>query len=189
LGRHGLDVAAIGNTLIVAVKAFRMGLTNCIVMPGMGDDPHNAFTSGDVKTVPAQLAKVFNAFMADLQATTDDTTGVNLADDTVITFTTDTTKNALNQSGWPDGTASNSNVMYAYGAGELKTGWFGSLSTAGVATGFDATGKAATYNGTLQANLATAAVLYAIAKRDDRAISTFANGLTISGILGQPKSM
>lgn len=194
LTRYGVDgntrgnVAAMANSLIVIVKAFKMGLTNCVVMPGMGDDPHGAFTSGDVNTVPAQLAKVFNAFMADLRATTDDSTGIALADDTVITFTTDTTKSCTQANGWPDNTANNSSVMYAYSAGELMTGWFGSISTANAATGFGVDGKPAAYNGALQANIANAAVLYAIAKRDDRAISQFANGIQISGIFGQPKN-
>jgi hypothetical protein len=195
LTRYGVDgstrgnVAAIANTLIILVKAFRMGLTNCCVMPGMGDDPHGAFTSGDVNTVPAQLAKVFNAFMTDLRATTDDSTGVSLADDTVITFSTDTMKSATQANGWPDNTANNSNMLIVYSAGELKTGWFGSISTANQATGFGADGKPAAYDGALQANYATAAALYAIAKRDDRAISTFANGLTISGVFGNPKDV
>jgi hypothetical protein len=193
LTRYGVDgstrgnVVAIANTLIVTVKAFKMGLMNCLVMPGMGDDPHGAFTSGDVNTVPAQLKKVFDAFMADLRTTTDDSTGVSLADDTVITFTTDTTKDCTSANGWPDNTKGNSNVMYVYGAGELMTGWFGNIAANGTITGFGPDGKAAAYNGALQANYANAAVLYAIAKRDDRAISQFANGLQISGIFGQPK--
>ena len=40
---HSLEVAQIARSFIVAVKAFKMGLTNSIVMPAMNDDPHGAF--------------------------------------------------------------------------------------------------------------------------------------------------
>ena len=62
LTRYGINgntrgnVAAIGRALIVAVKAFKMGLTNSVVMPAMRDDPHGAFDGGvgNVTSTPSR---------------------------------------------------------------------------------------------------------------------------------------
>jgi hypothetical protein len=71
----------------------------------------------------------------------------------------------------------------------LKTGWFGQVKANGMAEGFDANGNATAYNGATTAKYAMASIAYAIAKRDERAISSFANGLTISGKFGNPKQI
>jgi hypothetical protein len=193
--RYGIDgttrnnVKAIGNALIVAAKAFKMGLTNSIALPAMNDDPHGAFGDGSAMSVPPMLKKVFDGFMNDLKSMTDDNTGKVLADDTVMTICGDTTKDPTNRGGWPDGTPNNSNVLWVYGAGHLKTGWFGGTMRTGTARGFDASGNDATYNGGNTAKMALASVAYAIAKRDDRAITAFANGVTVSGVFGNPKDL
>jgi len=195
LDRYGINgntrnnVAAIGRSLIVSVKAFKMGLTNSVVLPAMDDDPHGAWDGGDINTVPGQMQSVFNAFMTDLQNTVDDNTMKALGDDTVITVHGDTTKDPLNKGGWPDGSPMNTNTVYVYSAGHLKSGWFGSIDRNANVKGFDAQGKAATYNGANTAKYAMASIAYAIAKRDERAISNFANGLTISGVFGRPKDL
>ena len=185
------NVASIARSLIVTVKAFKMGLTNSVVLPAMRDDPHGAFTGGDVMSVPAQLKQVLDAFMTDLTATTDDATLKSLADDTVITISGDTTKNCLiprGGGGWEDSSPGNTNVVYVYGAGELKAGWFGDIATNGTVRGFNADGTAsANYSPANTSKYALASFAYAIAKRDERAISAFANGLTISGTFGNPK--
>jgi hypothetical protein len=195
LTRYGIDgttranVRDIGRALIVAVKAFKMGLTNAVALPAMRDDPHGAFADGSAMSVPPMLKKVFDGFMTDLKNTVDDATSTVLADDTVITICGDTTKTPLNRAGWGDGTPNNSNVIWVYGAGHLKTGWFGGTTRGGQAQGFDAAGNTAAYNGTTTARYALASVAYAVAKRDDRAISSFANGLTIAGPFGRLKDI
>ena len=195
LSRYGIDgntrsnVSDIGKALIVTVKAFKMGLTNSVVLPAMDDDPHGAFDGGDVNVVPPQMKAIFDGFMTDLQMTTDDVTMKVLADDTVITVCGDTPKDCLTRSGWPDGTASNTNNVYVYSAGNLKSGWYGGIDRNGNAKGFDANGNPTGYNGTNTAKYAMASIAYAIAKRDDRAISNFANGITISGVFGRPKDL
>lgn len=195
LTRYGIsantrnNVLAIGKALIVSVKAFKMGLTNSVVLPAMDDDPHGAFDGGDVNVVPQQLKGVFDGFMGDLQNTVDDNTMVNLADDTVITIHGDTYKTPLSRPGWGDGTPSNTNIVYVYSAGHLKSGWWGDITPGGNVTGYDANGNNATYSSANTAKYATASIAYAIAKRDERAISTFANGTTISGIFGRPKDV
>lgn len=195
LARYGVDgntranVAAIARAFIVTVKAFKLGLTNSVVLPAMRDDPHNAFADGSVDTVPAQLKGVFDGLMNDLTMTTDDNTLKALADDTVLTIHGDTTKNPLARGGWPDGSPGNTNVVYVWGAGHLKTGWFGQVKANGTAEGFDASGAPAAYNGANTARYAMASIAYAIAKRDERAISAFANGITIANNFGIPKEL
>lgn len=193
LTRYGIgggtrnNVANIGRAFIVAVKAFKMGLTNSVVLPAMRDDPHGAFTSGDVNTIPGQLKGVFDGLMADLVATTDDVTLKSLADDTVITIHGDTTKNPLQRGGWPDGTPQNSNMVFVYSAGHLKSGWFGQVKANNTVEGFGANAAPATYNSANTARFAMASIAYAIAKRDERSIATFANGIGISDVFGHPK--
>lgn len=193
--RYGIDgttranVRDIGLALIVAVKSFKMGLTNSIALPAMRDDPHGAFADGSAMSVPPMLKKVFDGFMNDLKNTVDDNTGKVLADDTVITICGDTTKNPLARGGWPDGTPNNSNIVWVYSAGHLKSGWFGGTMRNNTVQGFDAQGNAAAYNGGTTARYAMASVAYAIAKRDERAITAFANGTTISGPFGHPKDL
>jgi hypothetical protein len=195
LTRYGIDgttranVRDIGRAFIVAVKAFKMGLTNSVSLPAMRDDPHGAFADGSSQSVPPMLKKVFDGFMNDLKNTVDDNTGQVLADDTVITICGDTTKSPLNRGGWPDGTPNNSNVLWVYGAGHLKSGWFGGTVRGGQAQGFDANGNTAAYNGGTTARYALASVAFAVAKRDERAISTFANGLTIGGVFGNLRDL
>jgi hypothetical protein len=195
LARYGIDgttranVRDIGRALIVAVKAFRMGLTNSVSLPAMRDDPHGAFADGSAMSVPPMLRKVFDGFMNDLKNTVDDNTGKVLADDTVMTITGDTTKNPLQRGGWPDGTPNNSNVVWVYSAGHLMSGWFGGTRRDGTAQGFDASGATAAYNGANTARFAMASIAYAIAKRDDRAITNFANGVKIGGVFGRLKDL
>jgi hypothetical protein len=192
--RYGLNgaqanVVDIGEALIIAVKAFKMGLTNCVALPAMRDDPHGAF-NGAVDTVPGQLKKVLDGFMNDLKSTSDDITGQALDLDTVITVHGDTAKDAFNRTGWPDGNDRSANWAYVYSAGHLKAGWFGGATAGGNMEGFDANGKttAGAYDGNATARYANASIAYALAKRDDRAISAFANGIKVAGVFGRPKT-
>jgi hypothetical protein len=185
---YGLDgntrgnVQDIAETLIIAVKAFAMGLTNAVVLPAMRDDPHGAFNDGSINTVPPQLKKVFDGFMTQLTNTVDTATSKSLVDDVVVTISGDTTKDPRDRGGWPDGTPSNSNHLYVLGGGHLKTGWFGGTDRNGNVKGFDGNGAPVAYNSNDTAKIALASVAYAIAKRDDRLISAFANGVSAPGI-------
>lgn len=195
LTRYGIDgttranVRDIGRALIVAVKAFKMGLTNSVSLPAMRDDPHGAFADGSAMSVPPMLKKVFDGFMNDLKNTVDDNSGKVLADDLVMTIGGDTTKSPVQRGGWPDGTPNNSNMIWVYSSGHLMSGWFGGTLRNGTAQGFDAAGNPAAYNGANTARMALASVAYAIAKRDDRAISAFANGVKVGGVFGRLKDL
>ncbi len=193
LARYGVtadtrgNVAAIARTLIITAKAFGMNLTNSIVFPAMRDDPHNAFSNGDSDKIPTQLKKVFDGFMADLTSTIDEATQLPLAADTVITFSGDTCKQALNKDGWGDDTRGNTNQLVVYSAGRLNAGWYGSILRDGTVMGFNPQGNPAPYDSALTAKYALASVAFAIAKGDSRAIASFANGLTIDPYFGKPK--
>jgi hypothetical protein len=194
LTRYGIasnvrnSVAQMGRAMIIGAKAFKRNLTNSIMIAGTNDDPHNGFDSGDVNIIPAQMKVMFDAFMADLTRYVDDD-GQSLADDIVITFAGDTNKDPLKRSGWPDGSERNHNTLYVYSSGHLKSGWFGSVDRTGAVLGVGADGKPAPYVGAETAKLAAASVLYAVAKRDERAIAGFANGIKIGGVFGNLKDI
>src|SRR5262249_45051136 len=90
------EVADLGRILIVAAKAFQMGLTSSIVLPGLRDDPHGAFAdpTGLQQTVSG-LKSIFDGFMADCTAKMDSLSGNSLADELVITIEGDTPKTPL----------------------------------------------------------------------------------------------
>ena len=182
-------MTALGRTMIIAVKAFKHGLTNGIVVPAMRDDPHGAFDNNDVAVVPGQLKGIFDGFMTDLQNTLDDTTRKPLADNIVITMKGDTYKNPLDNRGWADNTPQATNIVYVYSSGQLLSGWFGDVSAAGAVQGVGADGKLTTYNATNTAKYALASVLYATAMGDDRAIQGLVGGTTVSGFFGRPKQI
>lgn len=193
LTRYGINnnprasILALGKGLIVTAKAFGLGLTNMVAMPHLNDDPHGAFDGGDVNTVPAQLKTIYDAFAADLTQMIDSDTGTPIWADTVMVFNGDTFKDPNDKRGWGDNTPNNSNAVYVYSAGALKSGWFGSVDAAGKATGFGANGNPAPYDGATTAKFATASIAYAVANKDERAIANFANGITIGGVFGNLK--
>ena len=190
--RYGVNVGTrqnlldLAETLIVTAKAFKMGLTSSVCTHALGDDPHGAFNDPNNPAMTARiLGGMLDAFMADLAATPDAScAGTSLADNVVLTIHGDTPKTPLQASGWPDGTPGNSNWMYVYGNGWLKTGWFGGVMRDGAVRGYDpATGAE---NGTASAQLAgsaSAAVAFAIAKGDMRRVGDFARGVNIQGLV------
>ncbi|MCA9676046.1 MAG: hypothetical protein KC464_13490, partial [Myxococcales bacterium] len=120
MNRYGINagtranVADLGKTLMVAAKAFRLGLTSSVIVPAMRDDPHGAFNDmGNLTSTVTSLGAVLDGFMAELDASPDDScAGASLADNILITIHGDTPKNPLDRSGWPDGTPNNANWMY-----------------------------------------------------------------------------
>ncbi len=176
-GSTPTNVAEIGRALCTGVKAFGLGLTSCLILPAMQDDPHGAF--GDMQTLASNvktLGIIFDAFMADAAALPDPAgcSGKTLADSIVLTITGDTPKTGLQNSGWPDGTVNNHNLVYVMGNGWLKTGWFGNLDAQGNLTTWDPnTGQAGTMTSQQLGTPAAAAVLYAVAKGDARRVQDF----------------
>lgn len=197
LARYGITgttankITEIAKTLITTAKAFAMGLTSCVLMPAMRDDPHGAFNDmANLRMTVGGLGKALDEFMKDLKAMPDPTcAGTTLADNTVITIHGDTPKDPLDRGGWPDGTPGNSNWIYVLGAGYLKTGWFGGIDRNGNVNGFDPTTGAD--NGASSASTAmpaSGAVLYAVARGDMRRVQDFYRGVDIAGVV-KPQEM
>jgi hypothetical protein len=195
LQRYGITsstptkLASIANTLITTAKAFQLNLTSQVMLPAMLDDPHGAFSdpTGSAQTAQA-LGQILDAFMSDVMAMDDPMcAGHKVGDNLVITVHGDTYKDPFNPSGWPDGTAGNSSILYVLGNGYLNPGWFGEATPGNIDTWDPATGMN-TPGGMSSANLAgaaDAAVLYAVAKGDSRRVNDFARttytGLVVAG--------
>ncbi len=179
------DVADLGRILIVAAKAFQMGLTSSIVLPGLRDDPHGAFAdpTGLQQTVSG-LKSIFDGFMTDCAAKIDSLSGNALADELVITIEGDTPKTPLENVTWPDATPNGSNWVYIWGGGKLKTGWFGGVYANGSVKGFDSKSgmDLTTYDGDIQAQAAVAAMAYAITDGDLRRVGDFTQ-IDITGLI------
>ena len=181
-------IVEIAHALSTAIKAFRLGLTSSLIIPAFRDDPHGLFAAGDAQPQQsaAMLGKVIDAFMADAAATPDPScSSKSLADTIVMTVHGDTPKTPLDRNGWGDGTPNNSNWIYVYGNGYLKTGWFGGIDQTGKVTGFDpATGNDVPGQASATtSNAAAAAVAYAIAKGDMRRVQDFYRGGSIAGVI------
>lgn len=178
------DLVALGRTLIVSAKAFASGLSSSVVVPGLKDDPHQAFTDmTSLANTTRGYKRILDGFMADLATKTDTLTGKPLSESIVMTIEGDTPKTPLDRANWLDDTPGNSNWVYVYGGGRLKTGWFGGISRTGAVTGFDpATGMAAGYQGDVQARGVVAAVAYALTDGDTRRVGDFTNA-DIRGIV------
>jgi len=181
------NIVEIAHALCTAVKAFKLGLTSAVIVPAMRDDPHGAFNNmtqlaANVKA----LGTAFDAFMKDCAAIPDPSgCGKMLSDGVVFSIHGDTPKDPTNRNGWPDGTPNNSNWMYVYGNGFLKTGWFGGVSAARTVSGWDpATGNTVAGQGSgTTAMPAAAAVAYAVAKGDMRRVQDFYRGAAIDGVV------
>jgi hypothetical protein len=181
------NIVEIAHAMCTAVKAFKLGLTSSVIIPAMRDDPHGAFNNmAQLQANVTALGTIFNAFMADCAATPDPSgCGQPLSQGVVFTIHGDTPKDPTVANGWPDGTPSNSNWMYVYGNGFLKTGWFGNVSAARVATGFDpTTGALVPGQGSgVTSAPAAAAAAYAVAKGDMTRVQDFYSGPALTGMV------
>lgn len=193
LTRYGVDggtankLKNIARACIVSVKAFKLNLTQSVIVPCFSDDPHGAF--GDMQNLRATvqgLGKILDAFMDDLTAADDPSCSArSLADSVVMTVHGDTPKDPRDRSGWPDGTPNNSNWIYAMGNGYLKTGWFGGVKANGNTATFDPTTGNEIANGDSGATApaAGAAIAFAVAKGDMRRVQDFYTGPALDGVV------
>jgi len=195
LTRYGIGggtptkLSEIARGLITTSKAFKLGLTQSVIMPAMRDDPHGAFQNmGTLQDTVAGLGKMLDEFMNDLMAVQDPVcTARTLADNVVMTVHGDTPKDPRNRGGWPDGTPNNSNWLYVMGNGHLKTGWFGGVRANGNTDGFDPTTgeNAPGQQSNATSAAAGAAVAFAVAKGDMRRVQDFYSGPSIKGIVNE----
>ncbi len=181
------NLMAMAQTLITTFKAFRLNLTNAVLLPGMNDDPHGAFNNmTDLQNTVRTMGKIWDAFMGDMLSEPDPMcTGAKLGDNLVVTWTGDTPKDPNDPNGWGDGTPSNSNWMYVLGNGQLKAGWFGQVHSDGSVATWNPTTGADMAGGT-SANMAApagGAVLFAVAKGDMRRVQDFYRGAGLDGVV------
>lgn len=195
LMRYGIDggtptkLSEIGRALITSVKAFKLGLTQSVILPAMRDDPHGAFANmQNLNATVKMLGKMLDQFLADMKGVQDPVcSSRTMADDVVITIHGDTPKDPRNKNGWPDGTPNNSNWLYAMGNGYLKTGWFGGVKADGSTAGFDpTTGDEVPGQGSNATSAAAgAAVAFAVAKGDMKRVQDFYTGPALDGIVNK----
>jgi hypothetical protein len=192
LARYGIDggsatkLVELAKALVVASKAFAMGLTSSLVVPAMRDDPHGAFDDmGNLRTTVATLGAIFDGFRTDVMNLDDAScSGKKVGENLVISIHGDTPKNPLDRNAWPDGTPGNSNWVYVSGNGLLKTGWHGGIDRNGNVAGWDpATGADAPMPSSDTATAAAAAIAYAVSKGDMRRVRDFYRGADITGII------
>lgn len=193
LTRYGIDggsptkLSEIARALITASKAFRLGLTQSVILPAMRDDPHGAFGDmNNLRSTVKALGQMLDQFLADLAEVPDPLCSARtLADDVVMTIHGDTPKDPRNKNGWPDGSPDNSNWLYVMGNGYLKTGWFGGVKASGDTAGFNPTTGAEVPGQASSATSAAAgaAVAFAVAKGDMKRVRDFYTGPAIDGIV------
>jgi len=179
-------LAEIARTLITAARAFKLGLTQSVILPAMRDDPHGAWGDLDntISTANA-LCLYFNEFMADLKVQDPLDANKDIADNVVLTVHGDTPKTPLDREAWQDGTPDNSNWLYVMGNGYLKTGWFGGVKANGSTAGFDPTtgNEVPNQPSSMTSASAGAAVAYAVAKGDMNRVKDFYTGPAIDGMV------
>src|SRR6185503_9784685 len=186
LTRYGLDggtatkLSEIGRALITTVKAFKLGLTQSVIVPAMQDDPHGAFQDmNNLNATVGLLGKMFEEFMNDMIAIPDPVcTSRSLGDTVVMTVHGDTPKDPRDNNGWPDGTPNNSNWLYVMGNGYIKTGWFGGVKADGSTSGFNPTTGEEVPGQPADATSAAAgaAVAFAVARGDMKRVKDFYAG-------------
>jgi hypothetical protein len=188
-------LANFGRSMITTAKAFKLGLTNCVVLglaPGATSeqnfvDPHSAFDNmSALKDTVKALGAIFDGFYKDLDTAPDPVcTGSKLSKTTVLTVHGDTPKTPLQASAWPDATPGNANWLYVMGGGHIRTGWFGGVRADGSVDGFDpASGNAVPGKSPAETSTAAgAAVAYAVSKGNLPLVKTFYSGPAITGII------
>jgi hypothetical protein len=193
LARYGITGGSRGNLkdlalgLAITAKAFALGLTSSVVLPAMRDDPHGAFQDmTGLQTTITTLGTMLDAFMEDCLAFEDSACpGAKVSDSLVMSIHGDTPKNPLQNDDWSDGTPKNSNWVFAYGNGLLKTGWFGQVKANGDTATFDPETGDDNFDESTESRSASAAaaVAYAVANGDMRRVADFYRGPALTGIV------
>lgn len=184
-------------SLIVAAKAFRLGLTNSVIIglsPGATSettftDPHVVFSPSNATMLNDTvkfIGMMLNAFYNDLATSPDPAcNGKTLDQTTVLTVHGDTAHSPLQGDAWPDSTPGDSNWLYVMGAGFTRSGWFGGVRADGTVDGFDPTTGAAVPGQSSQqtSTPAGAAVAYAVCKGDKNLVSSYYSGAPYTGMV------
>jgi hypothetical protein len=192
--KHLADLA---RALIVAAKAFKVGLTQSVVIAlGAGAaeddgfvDPHTAFAPQNKAALMDTvrfLGIILNAFYTDLAGATDPGCApLTLDATTIFTVHGDTPHDPLVNAAWPDGTPGSTNWMYVMGGGYLRTGWFGAIHADGTIDSFDPqSGMNMPSANTMSTSAAVgAAVAYAVTKGSKALVLPYYSGPWPTGIV------
>ena len=171
-------VANMGRGFIIASKAMGLGLTSMLIMRSTNDDPHGAYGNGNAMPLArtANFASIFNGLQKYLETFEDPgCSAKTLSDRTMLTIHGDTYKAPFNRNGWGDNTPMGTNLLFVASAGNrLKRGWFGDVTAANTALGWDTeTGANIPFaNGAMLGQSAAAAALYENCG-DDRTVRQF----------------
>lgn len=180
------NIRDIAETLIVAVKAFKLGLCNSVVFPGMTDDPHGLWDGNNQDNVATSLLGVMNGWMTHMLNTTDDLTGGKIADSVCFSVHGDTMKDPFNRPGWGDGTQSGESMVIVWSNGDVKPGYYGryDINTGNVTQSIGRDGNlVAGYNAANTAQVANASFLYAASQRHLRETLSFTGNLDLTRTL------
>jgi hypothetical protein len=179
----------LASTLAFSANAFKLNLLSTVMSKAFNDDPHGAFDTNLAPMRADDLAKMLDAFYADLAGSVEPNCGhagrpLSLADNTVVIVVGDTPKDSFQSAGWPDGTTGGANFIYVRSNGFTKTGWFGAID-ATTRTNFDPTTGQLSPMGTVAASTAAAfaGTLYAIARGDRVAVTPFTTA-PYDGVVG-----
>jgi len=180
------NLSEIGRALITTARAFKMGLTQSVIIPAMRNDPHGAWGNmNNVIMTASTLCRYMNEFMKDLDVQDPVDQDKNISDNFVLTVHGDTPKSPLGRGDWADGTPQGSNWLYVMGNGYIKTGWFGGIKANGDVAGFDEkTGDEVMGRPSNQTSAAAgAAVAFAVAKGDMNRVKDFYTGPPIDALV------
>ena len=183
----------LGEALIITAKAFKLQLTNMVVLPAFQDDPHSAlFGSNNLNETKIEvgvLGQMLDQFFLDLAVPDETCAGTTILDNTVLSIHGDTPRTAFQRRNWPDDSAGECNITFVYGAGHLQSGWFGSVDRSGpehIQLWDPATGANRPFDPVLRrehGKRAAAAVAYAVARGDRARVDELTGQLEISGLV------
>ncbi|MCS6912825.1 MAG: hypothetical protein RMK29_11650 [Myxococcales bacterium] len=136
-GNSPAKFAEFRNRLIIAEKAFKLGLSTMICIGMEPDDIHSLYTSsGQGGINAAQASAILGTFLdAFMEGLTVDEEGkrvpdpfhpeLTLGDNTVILFVQDNLRSTFDNPGWPDDSLLNQNRAWILSNGFLQVGAFG----------------------------------------------------------------
>lgn len=165
-------VREFGMALAVTANLFKNNIASVVNFQGFNNDPHGAFNNiAGLRNETMAYGQILKGFFEDMAQDDPVCSGKLMYENLVMKFAGDTMKQPFNRSGWPDGTPQASQMVYMFGGGDVRPGFYGDMAN-GNATGWDVdtgapSGAAPT---DLQAQHVAAIALHAVTNRDTRAV-------------------
>lgn len=179
----------LSRSLWVAAKAMSLGLCAqvnipCFQVSAPFRDPHDAFSSpvAPLPEIIGSLMSVLHNLMEHLDRLPHPLNAAKkLSEAVVLTIVGDMPKQPFlpaGRSDWADTTPGKTNWIWVMSQGHCKPGWFGDMTAANAKTNYDPATGALTPGvpDDLQRDASVAAILYAVAGKDKRAVNNFYTG-------------